>query len=594
MTKKNMKHLKSFFKDYVYRYKWYFISSIMLIIMSGIVMVSIGHFLEIMVDYVTENDFYTVFKKYAALIMFFIACFSTIVFFRIYLLSIGAGKLFNDLRRSLYQKLVESPADFISKNKSSEMSNIFAGDVTVLYNIIVYDTPSFLRQIFVAFGSISMMLYSNFLLTVTTFFVIPILLFIVLFIAKTMRNKSQKYFATCAEMNDYFNETMYCIKIIKSFNRVENAHDKLLQLIENSFAQFRIYTFYRSILVFIIILTLLSLILFVLWKGITLVSSDVITPGRLLSFISYAVLTATSLGDIGSRYSRIQQFSVILEKIYNIFFYTPQNREYHLKEHKLKYDLTKDFQNLTVKNLCFSYHGNLKDKSKDETILSDVSFEINKGESLAIVGHSGAGKSTIFDVLLRFLREDSGEIVINNKINFTDLDVYNIRSLFTWVPQEMYLFSTDILSNILFFQDSLSKEELINKLKEYNIDRYFFDKTGYINKSVGEKGTNLSQGQKQLISIARAILNQGAPIILLDEFTSSLDVDTETSIQSILHDNKLTKIIIAHRLSTTAKVDKILVLKNGRVVEYGLRKDLLSNKKSEYYRMMKQLDHGMN
>ena len=308
-------------------------------------------------------------------------------------------------------------------------------------------------------------------------------------------------------------------------------------------------------------------VVIVMWIGARDVRAGMISPGYLVQFIIYSAFVAGAVATLSEVFGELQMASGAAERITEIL-----DSEDPIRELTATEKLGRNNQvliNFKQINFCYPTRPN-------ELVLNDLTFSLKKGETLAIVGPSGAGKSSIFQLLLRFYEYAKGAIEINNK-PIRELKIEDLRNQFALVPQEPAIFANSVMENIRFGRPNASDEEVMEATRKAAAHDFVIDLPKGYETFVGEKGVLLSVGQKQRISIARAFL-RNAPILLLDEATASLDAESENAIQGALEELSQSRsvIVVAHRLATVKRANRILVLDKGRIVSSGTHKELLS------------------
>jgi ABC-type multidrug transport system fused ATPase/permease subunit len=322
----------------------------------------------------------------------------------------------------------------------------------------------------------------------------------------------------------------------------------------------------RGLFFAFIIAVLFGSIIFILWRGAILVESGDMESGTLFSFLLYTGIIGGAIGGIGNLYANIASAIGATDRVFDIL---DKDSELELSETNPKQKLS---GSIKFNKVNFSYP-----TRRDVPVLKNIDFEIKPGQKIALVGHSGNGKSTIALLLLRFYKIISGEIIIDGK-NIDDYELSAYRNNIAMVPQEIMLFGGTIYENIIYGNPEATMEDVVKAAEQSNCMQFINGFPEKFDTIVGERGVKLSGGQKQRIAIARAILKDPA-ILILDEATSSLDAESEKLVQEALDVlmNNRTSVIIAHRLSTIKDVDQILVIDEGRIVEKGNHSDLLEH-----------------
>ena len=475
--------------------------------------------------------------------------------------------LITNIRNNLFDHFHKLSISFFDKNKSGELTSILVNDVS---NMRIALGTSF-HKIFIEpiniITFISILFIINLKLATIALFIIPITSLVILLIGKSIRRKSKRTAEQIAEIMGRISEILNSIRVVKAFGnedyeskRFKKEQDKYYSLITRR-AKLKLTASPIAETIGAIIGVLL------LWVG----GSDVLVMKTMDSedFIRFILILFSVLGPIRLLSNVSIQMQMGIASAERVFKVLDTNTEVVEKENPVK--INKFENSLEFKNVDFFYENN-------EPVLKNVSFEIKKGEMVAIVGPSGAGKSTIADLISRFYDAKSGAIFFDG-IDLRDISTKSLRNIFGIVTQETILFDETIEFNIAYGKIKYSEDELINASIAANAYDFIKEQPKGFQTVIGEKGLKLSGGQRQRIAIARAIL-RNPPILILDEATSALDTNSEREVQ-IAIDNLMrdrTTVVIAHRLSTIKQSDSIIVLDDGKVVENGNHTSLLKKK----------------
>ena len=475
--------------------------------------------------------------------------------------------LITNIRNNLFDHFHKLSISFFDKNKSGELTSILVNDVS---NMRIALGTSF-HKIFIEpiniITFISILFIINLKLATIALFIIPITSLVILLIGKSIRRKSKRTAEQIAEIMGRISEILNSIRVVKAFGnedyeskRFKKEQDKYYSLITRR-AKLKLTASPIAETIGAIIGVLL------LWVG----GSDVLVMKTMNSedFIRFILILFSVLGPIRLLSNVSIQMQMGIASAERVFKVLDTNTEVVEKKNPVK--INKFENSLEFKNVDFFYENN-------EPVLKNVSFEIKKGEMVAIVGPSGAGKSTIADLISRFYDAKSGAIFFDG-IDLRDISTKSLRNNFGIVTQETILFDETIEFNIAYGKIKYSEDELINASIAANAYDFIKEQPKGFQTVIGEKGLKLSGGQRQRIAIARAIL-RNPPILILDEATSALDTNSEREVQ-IAIDNLMrdrTTVVIAHRLSTIKQSDSIIVLDDGRVVENGNHASLLKKK----------------
>ena len=473
-------------------------------------------------------------------------------------------KIIKNIRNSLYKKIQNLPLSFLDKKRSGELLSITLNDV----NSITIAFNKTFQVFFHEFVNMLILLTLLFLispkLSGIVLLSIPISGFIIIKIGQSIRRKAMRASFKIADISSIISEKISGIKIVKAFNmtkkEIEKFYKNNLNFFELQFKQRRLIGITTPINDIIGV----SLACILLWYGgQQVLISNHMSSEDFLRFILFIFALLQPARKLGTSLAAIQSGIVGADRTFSIL-----DIEHIDKKNK---DLTskKTFKKyIEFNNVFFKYN------TEGKNILKNINIKINKGEKIALVGSSGAGKTTFANLLLDFYNPISGEILID-KQNYNDISTYSLRKIIGLVPQEPILFNDTVKNNISYGQQKVDDNRIYRAAKNANIFDFIESMENKFDSIVGERGVNLSGGQKQRISIARAILRD-PEILILDEATSSLDSESELKVQKAI-DNLIkdrTVIMIAHRLSTILNADNILVFENGKIVEHGKHEEL--------------------
>ncbi|MGY6561031.1 MAG: ABC transporter ATP-binding protein [Luteibaculaceae bacterium] len=496
------------------------------------------------------------------LILFVVFAFqSAFSFMRIYLFAQVSESFLFDLRKDAYKTLINLPLDFFNRRKVGELTSRLATDISQLQDTFTTTLAEFFRQfITISVGLLALFIYS-WQLALTMLATIPVMIIAAVIFGKFIKKLSKQTQTEIANSNVLVEESLMGIANVKAFtnelfefNRYAKSADKVKQVALKGAT-------WRAAFVSFIIFAIFGSIVFVIWRGLALLNT-----GDLTSFILFTVFIAASLGGMPELYGQLQKSLGATENLMEILAEPTENNSEPVS--------TEPFtaESIVFKNIKFHYP-----TRPDVEVLSDINFEANSGETIALVGQSGAGKSTIANLLLRFYNPTAGQILINGTPAI-GIPLKQLRDNIAIVPQDIVLFGGTILENIAYGKPEATFEEIVEAAKQANALEFIDRFPEKFDTLVGDRGIQLSGGQKQRIAIARAMLKNPA-ILILDEATSSLDSQSEKLVQDALQNllKGRTSFIIAHRLSTIRKADKILVLEKGKIREQGTHEQLMQN-----------------
>lgn len=473
-------------------------------------------------------------------------------------------KISYDLRERLMEKILHLPMDKVEENKRGDILSRVTNDVDSLQNGITQSFIQLSTAIITLIGVFLMMLFINIWMTLTTIILIPIAFLLIRFMTKYSQSYFLKQLVFKGSLNGQIEETFTGHDIIRAFNQEEISMEKFESDNENWFTHEWKSQFYSSLngplMNFISNFTYVVVAVL----GAVLVLQKAIMVGDILAFFQYTQSFTRPIQQITRVMNQIQTAMAASERIFEFL-------DYDDEENPSKNKITEINDNITFENVSFGYTPN-------EKIIKNLSFNVKKGEKIAIVGETGAGKTTIVKLLMRFYDINSGSIKIDN-VDIEEYDKDSVRSLIGMVLQDSWLFSDTIFNNIRYGNLESSDSEVINAAGQVYADNFIRQLPDGYDSTLNEDSDNISHGQKQLLTIARTILSK-KEVLILDEATSSVDTRTEKLIQKAM--DKLmegkTSFIIAHRLSTIRNADKIIVIENGEIIEQGSHEELLALK----------------
>jgi ATP-binding cassette subfamily B multidrug efflux pump len=491
---------------------------------------------------------------------------------------IGHKTIF-DLRMEIFSHLQRLALKFFDRNPTGRLVTRVTNDVESLNEMYSSGIVLVFGDIFTIIGILYFMFKLSFDLSLVTLSVLPLLFYATFLFRKKAREAYREVRTLIARINAFLQEHFSGISVVQVFNREEEEFRKFDQ-INSKYRDANIKSiFYYA--VFFPVVELISAIgiALIIWYGGGEVVKGTVTIGVLISFIQYTEMFFRPVRDLSEKYNIFQTAMASAERIFKLL-----DTKIFIKQPENPVKLEKVRGEIEFRNVWFKYKDDSDGLSDEDWILKNVSFKINAGEKVAIVGATGSGKSTIINLIGKFYEVQRGQILIDG-IDIKDIDERDLRKHIAIVLQDVMLFSGDILTNITLGNEKIPFEKVVESARLIGADK-FIEKLpkGYF-EAVHERGANFSVGERQLISFVRALVYD-PKILVLDEATSSVDVETEYIVQKAIDkllENR-TAIIIAHRLSTIQNSDRIIVLHKGEVREIGTHMELLE-KKGIYYRL---------
>ena len=542
----------------------------MVLFISSITTMVFPKVLGDLIDSVNADDATTV-NTFTLLLVGIFLVTAILSFLRVYLFGLVTYKALALLRMTTYRHLISSPMSYFSKRRVGELSSRITSDIALLQDTFTTTIAEFLRQFITIPVGMFFLLFISFRLTVFMIAVIPVVAIIGIFFGKYIKKLSKEAQDDIADSNTVVDETLHGIASVKAYANEFFEILRYKKSIDSSVSTSIKRALWRGVFIGLIMFAAGAAIVSIIWYGLHMVQNEVITLGELLSFAIYSALLGFSFAGAADLFSQLQKAIGATENLMDILDETTENVT--LKQTpEIKIE-----GNLVFNNVCFSYPSR-----RDIQVLKGISFSVEQGKQIAIVGPSGSGKSTIAGLIFRFYDPESGNITIDGK-ELNNYQLSQIRNQMAIVPQEVMLFGGSIKENIEYGKPGATDEEIFEAAKKANALEFIEGFPEKFETLVGDRGIQLSGGQKQRIAIARAILKDPS-ILVLDEATSALDSESERLVQEALERlmEGRTSIVIAHRLSTIKKADTIIVLDNGKIKEKGTHEELVKKENGIY------------
>ena len=510
--------------------------------------------------------------KITVLLIVLLFCEGFIQFFYIYLSTWIGQNVILDLRKKIFKHIISLKMSFFDKTPIGTLVTRSVSDIETIADIFSQGLLVIIAELLKLIIVIAVMFYTDWRLSIIALLTIPVLLIATAWFKRNIKASFQDVRDKVSSINSFVQEHIVGMNIVQIFNREEAEFKKFKEInLEHRDAYLRSIFYYAVFFPVVEVLSAVSIGLIVWYGGEGILSGKNITIGEIIAFILLIHMMFRPIRQLADRFNTLQMGIVGSERVFRVLD----------TDNKIKDDGALEVLNvdgaISFENVWFKY-------KEDQWILKDLSFKIEAGKFLALVGHTGAGKSSIIRILNRFYEIDKGDI----KIDDTSVNKFTLKSLrknIALVQQEVFLFSDSILNNITLFDNSISREDVIVAAKQIGIHDFITSLPTGFDYVVGERGVTLSSGQRQLIAFLRVYI-RNPKILILDEATASIDSATEALLQNALE--KLSKdrttIVIAHRLSTIVKADKILLLRDGVIEEEGNHQALLALQ-GEYFEM---------
>ena len=575
VTKKNLSKAIKIFR-FVIPYKWTFVLGMVFLLLSNMTTLSFPLLIGEMTKVIEGKSKFQI--NEVTLFFFAILIIQSILsFFRIYTFAQVSEKAMRDVRQTLYAKIITLPIFHFEKRRVGELMSRITSDITQLQDVLSITLAEFFRQIFTLVGGVALITYLSWKLTLFMLATFPLLVISAIVFGKFIRKISKKAQDELANTNIIVEETFQSIQAVKAFtnekyevNRYTNSLNKVVNealkaaTLRGGFVSFIIFALFGGIVG-------------VVWYGAQLVAQGDLILADLLTFIFYTAFIGGSVGGLGDIYAQLQKTIGASDRILEIL---GDPSEVDIHENETSVPIT--FGAIDLQDIHFSYPSR-----PSVEILKGISFTIEPGQKIAIVGTSGTGKSTLAQLMMRFYEPSQGKIMMGDYA-IQDMPVGDWRKMVALVPQEVLLFGGSIRENIACGKPGASEEEIHQAAEQAYAKEFIESFPEKYDTLVGERGVKLSGGQRQRIAIARAILKD-PKFLILDEATSALDSESEKWVQSALEElmKNRTSLIIAHRLSTIRSADKIIVMESGKIVEMGSHENLMAKKQGVYQKMVK-------
>ncbi|RRV05680.1 ATP-binding cassette domain-containing protein [Pseudomonas sp. v388] len=554
--------------SFVSPYRWQVAGALLALVVTAGITLSIGQGIKMMVDQGFMTQSAALLERSIGFFMLLILGLAVGTFMRFYLVSWIGERVVADLRRQVFDHLVELHPGFYESNRSSEIQSRLTADTTLLQSVIGSSLSMFLRNALMVIGGIVLLFITNPKLTSIVVVALPLILAPILMFGRRVRTLSRESQDRIADVGSYVAEALGQIKTVQAYNHQQQDKARFAQTAEQAFDTARKRILQRSWLITLVIVLVLGAVAVMLWVGGMDVINGTISSGELAAFVFYALIVGMAFGTLSEVIGELQRAAGAAERIGELL--AARNEITAPSEGCLRLP-PRVTGHLALEGVSFAYASR-----PERNALDNLTLTVEAGETVALVGPSGAGKSTLFDLLLRFYDPQQGRILVDH-VPINQLDPRDLRRCFAQVAQSPALFIGSVEDNIRYGNPDATFEQVEAAARIAHAHEFILEMADGYQTRLGEGGIGLSGGQRQRLAIARALLVD-APILLLDEATSALDAQSEYLIQQALPDlmKGRTTLVIAHRLATVQNADRIAVIDQGRLVAIGTHAQLIA------------------
>jgi ATP-binding cassette, subfamily B, bacterial len=554
-------------RHYLMRYPRMVLTALVSLVVSAVAVLVMPLAIRRVIDFgfsSTDSSLINTYFGMLIIIAFVVSCASATRFYAVNWLG---ERIVSDLRSDVFRHLATLGPAFYDKTHSGEVMSRLTADTTQLKSASGSTLSQGLRNTIMLIGAVTMMFATSVQLSGLVLLAIPLIVFPLMGAGKSVRDKSRAAQDQLADASAYASENLGAMRTLQAYTNEDSVSARFAKAVDRSFEAVQSRLFARAALTASAIFIVVASIVAVLWYGATRVTAGEMTAGRLSQFVLYATFAGAALAELAEVWGELTQAAGAASRLGELLAVQP---EIFAPAHPTPLP-DPPLGTIRFDDVNFAYPGR-----RETVVLANISFEVKRGETVALVGPSGAGKSTVFNMLLRFYDPSSGRVLVDG-VDVRAADPKAVRGRMALVPQDIAIFADTITENIRYGSPEATEAEVQRAAKAAYADDFIRALSQGYDTLLGERGVTLSGGQRQRIAIARAIL-RNAPILLLDEATSALDANSETEVQRALEEvmRERTTLVIAHRLATVQSADRILVIDQGRIVEDGTHTSLVA------------------
>ncbi len=554
-------------------FKWIFITCAVIAVINAPLSTLRPYIISLMVDnHIMAGDIVGL-QKLSLVFVAIIVAEVILTYVFVYYSAWLGQMVIKTLRIRVFNHITGMKLSFLDKTPVGTSTTRTINDIESINKVFTEGVITMLADILAIFAVIGMMFYTSWLLTLLTLATLPLLIIASYIFKEKVRESYQRVRTKISAMNAFLQERISGMNIVQIFNAEEQEMNKFKVINKDHRKAWIDSIFYYAVFFPVVELISAITLALIVWIGTKGYFYDTVTLGALIAFPIYINLLYRPVRMIADKFNTLQMGLVAAERVFKLLDNTDSisNNSTFVKE-KLE-------GHIEFKNVVFSY-------DSDTPVLKNISFSVDPGQTIGIVGSTGSGKTTIINLLNRFYELDEGEILVDG-INLKKYDLDFMRRRICLVLQDVFLFYGTVMENIRLMDPSISEEKVVSASKKLGAHSFITNLPGAYNYMITERGSNLSVGQRQLISFVRALVFD-PDILILDEATSSIDTETEAIIQYAIEKliEKRTSLVIAHRLSTIMHADKIMVLKKGKIEEFDSHEKLIAMPDGLYKKMV--------